>query len=107
MANHKLFKIIYAPQTTSHLYAIERKYYTLIRRTIDAQLQFEPLSETKNRKPLSRPAEFGADWELRFGPRNRFRVFYAVIETAREVHIIAIGVKRRNALFLGREEVEL
>jgi hypothetical protein len=101
------FKIIYAPQTKSHLKAIERKYYTLIRNTIDTQLRFEPLTETKNRKPLSRPVEFGADWELRFGPNNRFRVFYEVNEIDREINVIAIGVKRRNRVFIGREEVEL
>jgi plasmid stabilization system protein ParE len=104
---HQPFKIIYAPQTKSHLKAIERKNYTLIRNTIDAQWRFEPLIETKNRKPLSRPVEFEANWELRFGPDNRFRVFYEVSETDREVRIIALGVKRRNKVFIGGQEVEL
>jgi len=25
---------------------------------------------------IKRPIAFGADWELRLGPKNRFRVFY-------------------------------
>jgi len=107
MVAHQLFKIRYAPQTKAHLQAIERKYYTLICNTIDAQLRFEPLIETESRKPLSRPVEFGADWELRFETNNRFRVFYEVNEIDREVNVIAIGVKWRNKVFIGGEEVEL
>ena len=101
------FTIVYAPQTKSHLKAIECKYYTLIRDTIEAQLQFEPLIETRNRKPLTRPVEFGAHWELRFGPDNRFRVIYEVNEMDGEVNVIAIGVKRRNKMFISGEEIEL
>ena len=65
-------------QVKQHLRAIERKYYSLIRNTVEEQLQFEPDVETKNRKPLKRPVELEADWEIRFGPSNRFRVFYSV-----------------------------
>jgi mRNA-degrading endonuclease RelE of RelBE toxin-antitoxin system len=50
---------------------------------------------------------FEADWELRFGPKNRFRVFYTVNPERREVYILAIGVKERKRLFIGREEIEL
>ena len=49
--------------------------------------------------------EFGADWELRLGPDNCFRVFYRVDTAAREVDILAIGVKDGNRLFIGGEEV--
>jgi hypothetical protein len=47
------------------------------------------------------------EWELRFGPGNRFRVFYEVDEKRFEVRILAIGVKDRNRLFIGGEEIEL
>jgi len=101
------FDLIYAPQVKTHLQAIERKYHSLIRHTIETQLQSEPNVETRNRKPLERPVELGADWEIRFGPDNRFRVFYSVEQENRQVFILAIGVKRGNRLIIGREEVNL
>jgi len=51
-------------------------------------------------------AAFGADWELRLGPENRFRVFYQVNAERREVRGLAVGVKYRNRLFIGGEEFE-
>ena len=90
-----------------HLQVIDRKYHLLIRRTIETQLQFEPNVETRNRKPLKRSVEAGADWELRFGPDNRFRVFYSVEQENRQVFILAIGIKRGNLLIIGREGVNL
>jgi mRNA-degrading endonuclease RelE of RelBE toxin-antitoxin system len=101
------FDLVYAPQVKTHLQAIERKYHSLIRRTIETQLQFEPNVETRNKKPLKRPAELGADWEIRFGPDNCFRVFYSVEQENWQVFILAIGIKRKNRLTIGREEVNL
>jgi hypothetical protein len=46
-------------------------------------------------------------WELRFGPDNRFRVFYRVQGEALRVDVLAIGEKRGNRLFIGGEEFEL
>jgi hypothetical protein len=65
---------------------------------------FEPEVETRNRKPLKRPVSFGAQWEVRLGPDNRFRVFYQVQGENREVWVMAIGVKDRNRLLIGGEE---
>ena len=107
MSASQPFEVVYAPQVKIHLRFTERKYHSLIRNVIEDQLQFEPVVETRNRKPLKRPAEFGADWEIRFGPNNRFRVFYEVNEVRREVNVLAVGVKRGNKLFIGGEEVEL
>ncbi len=52
------------------------------------------------------PAPFEATWELRFGPHNRFRVFYEVDRKQRAVWILAIGVKDGSQLFIGREEMQ-
>lgn len=101
------FDLIYAPQVKGHLTAIERKYHSLIRRTIETQLQFEPDVETRNKKPLRRPSEVGTEWEIRFGPDNRFRVFYTGEHKERRVLILAIGTKKRNRLINGEEEVVL
>lgn len=64
------------------------------------------MEETRNRKPLDQPAPFGASWELRSGPDNRFRVFYEVDAAAYEVQVLAIGVKERSRLLFGGEEYE-
>lgn len=98
--------MIYAPEVKRHLEAIERQHYSLIRTTIEEQLQFEPDVETRNRKPLRQPALLEAQWELRFGPDNRFRVFYEIDYENRAVYILAIGVKERERLLIGGEEVE-
>ena len=99
--------IVYAPVTHEHLRHIEAKYYTLIREIIDQQLSFAPLVETRNRKPLKRPVLFLATWELRFGPQNRFRVFYDVAPDDLLVSILAIGRKVGNRVIIGGEEIVL
>jgi mRNA-degrading endonuclease RelE of RelBE toxin-antitoxin system len=107
MAGKRSFALIFDPEVKQHLKAIEAKYHSLIRDAIQEQLLFEPETETKNRKPLDRPVEFGATWELRFGPDNRFRVLYAFDHERREVQVLAVGIKDRNRLLIGGEEVEL
>ena len=101
------FLLIYASIAKFHLKTIERTYHSLIRTTIENELQFEPDVETRNRKPLKRPVTFEAEWELRFGPDNRFRVFYDINIESHEVYILAIGVKEGNRLFIGGKEVRL
>jgi len=96
MARMQKFFLIYAPITKLHLKTIGRKYHSLIRTTIESELQVEPDVETRNRKPLKRPVTFEAEWELRFGPDNRFRVFYDINIESHEVYILAIGVKKGN-----------
>ena len=107
MAGRRPFALVYDPEVKAHLRAISPKYRGLIRETIEEQLRFEPETETRNRKPLQRPVAFEATWELRFGPENRFRVFYAVSHGCREVQILAIGTKERNRLMVGEEEIKL
>src|SRR5438105_2305532 len=107
MGKKQPFTLIYDPEVTDHLAAIEPKYHSLIRTTIEEQLRFEPETATRNRKPLERPLELGARWELRLGPDNRFRVFYRVDAEQRQVRILAIAVKERNRIFIAGEEVKL
>jgi hypothetical protein len=101
------YEIIYDREVARHIVQIERKYHLKIERTNQEQLSYEPDKETRNRKPLSRPAAFGEAWELRFGPDNRFRVFYRVATEATEVHILAIGAKTGNRLSIGGKRFEL
>jgi hypothetical protein len=107
MVKEQPFALTYDPEVEQHPRNIERKHHSLIRKAIDEQLQFEPQTETRNRKPLQQPAAFAATWELGFGPANQFRVLYAVDSERREVQILAISVKDRNRLIVGGEEVEL
>ena len=106
MVKQPPFVLTYADEVKEHLRAIETKHHFLIQSEILAQLLHEPDVETRNRKPLKRPIAFGADWELRLGPDNRFRVFYQVIDETREVRVLAVGVKERNRLYFGGEEFE-
>jgi mRNA-degrading endonuclease RelE of RelBE toxin-antitoxin system len=105
VAKKEAFSLIYAPAVRKHLAAIDTKYDSLIRQKIEEQLTHEPDVATRNRKPVRPPAAFQAEWELRFGPSNRFRVFYQIDREAREVRIVAVGVKDRNRLLVGGEEV--
>src|SRR5437899_2390756 len=107
MAKKQPFALIYDPEVARHLDAIEPKHRSLIRSTIEEQLQFEPETATRNRKQLERPIDMGARWELRLGPDNRFRVFYRVDAERRQVRILAIAVKERNRILIAGEEVEL
>ena len=104
MAKEPPYALVYADEVNDHLDSIETKYHSLIRKHVEDQLLYDPQVETRNRKPLKRPISFGAQWELRFGPGNRFRVFYIVDLPGRQVRVLAIGVKDRNRLFIGGEE---
>src|SRR3954468_6867505 len=107
MTRRQTYRLIYARQVAKHLAALDAKFDSLIRDTIEEQLRFEPGVETKNRKPLRQPAPFAAEWEIRFGPDNRFRVLHDIDEEHRAVQIVAIGEKEGNRLIVGGEEVEL
>jgi mRNA-degrading endonuclease RelE of RelBE toxin-antitoxin system len=98
------FILVFAPEVVEHLDVIDRRFHGLIRKQIRLKLTSEPEKETRNRKPLDVPAPYGAQWELRFGPRNRFRVFYEVGYKTATVTVLAVGVKERNVLRIGKEE---
>jgi mRNA-degrading endonuclease RelE of RelBE toxin-antitoxin system len=107
MPRQPKFTLRFAPETLDHLDAIEPKYHRLIRKTINEQLRFQPEQPTRNRKLLEQPAPFEATWELRFGPNNRFRVFYEVDSDQQMVWVLAIGIKEGNQLSIGDEEIKL
>jgi hypothetical protein len=106
MSKGRKFALTFAAEVVAHLDFIEAKYHGLLRRTINQQLSHSPAIETRNRKPLEQPAPFDASWELRCGPKNRFRVFYDVDLQADTVEVLAIGVKNRSKLVIGGEEFE-
>ncbi len=95
MARRQAYTVAFASEVTRHLRAIGAKYHARIREKIGKQLRFEPATEATNRKPLRPPAPFGATWEIRFGPDNRFRVLYDIDVEARVVQTWQSG--RSNA----------
>lgn len=107
MARRRPYTLTYPPAVNDHLGTIDAKYHRLIREKIEKQLLFEPAIETRNRKPLRQPAAFSAQWEIRFGPDNRFRVLYDVDEVGHQVYILAIGEKERDRLLVAGEDVEI
>jgi mRNA-degrading endonuclease RelE of RelBE toxin-antitoxin system len=107
MAPGGRFALFFAPEVVFDLRAIDRKHHSLLRREIALRLRSQPEVETRNRKPHDLPAPFGARWELRLGPNNCFRVFYEVDRESLIVTVLAIGVKERNVLRVGREEFDV
>lgn len=105
MSKRPNYSLIYAPEVHAHIKSVERRYLRLLEEAIKEQLLFTPDQKTRNRKPLEEtPGPFGATWELRCGPSNRFRVFYEIVLNRREVWILAIGAKVRDKLhFAGKE----
>jgi len=107
MVRQKPYDLIYDTEVQSHVSKIDRKYHSLIRKEIKDQLRYEPETETRNRKPLTRPSVLGSSWELRFGPDNRFRVFYRVNQENRQVYILAVGIEVKDQLIIGGEVFRL
>lgn len=107
MAMRKTYEIAFSEDADEHLDFIERKYHSLVLDTIEKQLTHQPLVEMRNRKPIRQPAVYPEAWEIRFGPNNRFRVFYEVDVGRQLVSILAIGCKERNRLVIGGDEIQL
>jgi mRNA-degrading endonuclease RelE of RelBE toxin-antitoxin system len=96
------FDVALSPDAERHLAGFRAGEQCTIADAIDAQLRQEPLSITRNRKPLrSNPL---AGWELRVG---KFRVLYNVSEDEQLVGVVAIGVKVRERLLIEGKEAEL
>lgn len=97
------YDIEYSPETIEHLEALTARQQAIVVDAVDRQLRFQPTLETRNRKPM-RPNPL-APWELRIGT---LRVYYDVKDEPRPVvYIRAVGVKIRNHIRIGSEEVQL
>jgi mRNA-degrading endonuclease RelE of RelBE toxin-antitoxin system len=97
------YRIQYADEAEEHLEALTAREAATVLDTVPRQLGHEPTVPTRNRKPMkTNPI---APWELRIG---RLRVYFDVEEEPeRVVTIQAVGVKDRNRVLIGGEEVEL
>jgi len=97
------YRIVYSPATDEHLRALTARQRATIFDSVDEQLAQQPTLETRNRKPM-RPNPL-APGELRIGD---LRVYYDIEEKPENVvTILAVGIKDRNRVLIGGEEVEL
>ncbi len=96
-------RIDYSPVAEDHLRVLTARQQKTVLDTVDEQLTYQPTVETRNRK-LMRPNPL-APWELRIG---QLRVYYDVEEEPEPVVVIlAVGVKERNLVRIGKEIVDL
>ncbi len=97
------YRIEYSPESERHLRDLPARQQRVLLDSVDVQLSAEPTVETRNRKPM-RPNPL-APWELRIG---NLRVYYDVVEEPYPaVIVLAVGVKDRNRVRVGREEFNL
>lgn len=97
------YRIEYAPITEDHLRALTARQRAIVLDEVDKQLTYQPTVRTKNRKPL-RP-NLLAPWELRI---DTLRVYYSVEDAPNlMVYIHAIGIKKRNQVWIGNEVINL
>ena len=97
------YRIEYSPEAEEHLRFLTARQRATVLDSVDEQLTYEPLVETRNRKPM-RPNPL-APWELRIG---NMRAYYDVEEEPEPVvYIRAVGIKDRNRVRIGKEVIEL
>jgi mRNA-degrading endonuclease RelE of RelBE toxin-antitoxin system len=97
------YVIEYSPEAEAHLRWLTARQQKIVVDSVDRQLTNQPNVETRNRKPM-RPNPI-APWELRIGD---LRVYYETKEKPDpRVIVLAVGVKERNKVRIGREIVEI
>lgn len=97
------YLIEYSPEAEEHFKELTARQQAIVLNTVERQLMHQPTVETKNRKPM-RPNPL-APWELRIG---NLRVYYDISEVPEPmVCIRAVGIKKRNQVYIGKEVFEL
>jgi mRNA-degrading endonuclease RelE of RelBE toxin-antitoxin system len=97
------YTIEYSPETDTHLRVLTARHRAIIFDAVDQQLAYQPLTETRTRKPM-RPNPV-APWKLRIG---NLRVYDDVADMPEPIVLIrAVGIKYRNRVRIGGEEIDL
>jgi mRNA-degrading endonuclease RelE of RelBE toxin-antitoxin system len=97
------YRIEFTPTAREHFAALTAGERALVRDGVRAQLMHQPTVETRRRKPL-RPNTL-AGFRLRI---RHLRVYHDVLEERIRLTLVqAIGVKVRNRIRVGGEEIEL
>jgi len=90
-------------EARTHFARLNARRRAMLRDTLLRQLVDEPTVETRHRKRL-RPNAL-ATWRLRAG---ELRVYYDVVDAVPAVVVIkAIGIKMRDRVVIGGEEIDL
>jgi mRNA-degrading endonuclease RelE of RelBE toxin-antitoxin system len=97
-----MFEVVFTESAWEDLRVLKKGAQNAVLDAIEQQLTTDPLTQTRNRKPL-RPNDLST-WEMRVGTH---RVFYDVAEDDRKVTVKAIGWKEHNKLFIRGKEYEL
>jgi mRNA-degrading endonuclease RelE of RelBE toxin-antitoxin system len=98
-----VYEVALADAVKAHLQVLTAGQRATVLAAIERHLTNEPLTETRNRKPL-RPNPV-APWELRVGT---LRVFDDVREgPPPAVRVLAVGIKHRTVLRIGGQEIRL
>jgi mRNA-degrading endonuclease RelE of RelBE toxin-antitoxin system len=102
-AKQKKHCIEYSSAAIDHLRSLTVRQQRMVLDAIDRSLLYEAAVKTRNRKPM-RPNPL-APWELRIGS---IRVYYDVIdEPIWKVVILAVGIKQRDKVRIGKEVCDL
>jgi mRNA-degrading endonuclease RelE of RelBE toxin-antitoxin system len=97
------YKIEYSPEAVAHLALLTARQAATVLDMVPKQLAHQPTAETRNRAPM-RPNPV-AHSRLRIGT---LRVYYDVSESPERVVVVkAVGIKVRDRVFIGREELKL
>ena len=96
------YRIVYAEEIRDHLRYLTARQRAMLLDSIEEQLTHEPTTATRHRKEMVENSF--ASWELRLGD---LRVYYDVTEDPQTVAVIAVGIKRRNRVFIGGLERQL
>ncbi len=97
------YEIEYSPDAEDHFRKLKASQRAIVLDKVDEQLTYQPDVETQNRKPM-RPNPV-APWELRIGD---LRVYYDFSQEPKKiVYVRAIGIKDRNIVRIGGEEIQL
>lgn len=97
-----MYDIEYTPDALEDLQSFRKHEQNIIIDGIDAQLRYEPVIETRNRKRM-RPNAL-AEWELRI---SDYRVLYTVEAQVQIIEIQRIGEKRGNTFFFRGRKTDL
>ena len=97
------YRVEFTPEAVDHLARLRAHERARVLDAVGRHLAHSPTGETRNRKPL-RPNPV-AEYRLRVGP---LRVYYDVRpRPALLVLIKAVGVKVRDRVYVGGEEIKL
>lgn len=98
-----LYRIEYAPEAERHFRFLTVRQRAIVQDEVQRHLAYQPNVETRNRKPMrTNPL---APWELRVG---EFRIYYeAKGKPEGIVQVLAIGIKLRDKIHIGKEIIKL